>query len=568
MRTPSALKALGFATLFGFSTITFASPRVSLASQAQVQPPKHQSVLGAATYVTMPLRGLTHPKLLWADTEYLAGQGISPDQILKKFAYASPVDGESAESYSNETKIGFVDGNGGIGMNGNFGSGRAATIVETRAGSASTGQDWQIKGSGRTPMVNKDSDQYHRNGASVLGEGIHEAIWGKLLALEMPYGAYRTVAVIATGSLGVHPKNKTEKFRAGIFEFIDRQAIQHGYAWAHSLFHGGTSPTNAGLDGRMLDFGTFSAFDGYPNARVIDEDGFFGDTELYKRDLLKDIRDSWVRTLSSDLLAVLPSEAEWFNRFEATFQTTRQREMLRLAGAFTEFTSELMARSEGQRLAKVLIKIAEAGNTKKIEIWEGQNPFGTGTYNLGKILALAAGESFVNGDVENSGLRKLIPEEGQRTEFVDAYVSFLKIERQLALHVGISPAAETRYRRLAVKMRNRKMTAVFRLNKNEKHIWKIEADFAANGDPKPVQSYIDNIISESRRDFHHVAPYSIVYTEANSKLKNAARVFDAVKNQFVTEPSTDVVRTIPVRASRLSEKTSAIRCEGLFLKAN
>jgi hypothetical protein len=583
--------------VIGFSILWMGS--VSLSQNAN-QPPRNIRLVGAATYVTMPLYALEQPKLLWADNAFLLKQGIPNDQILKKFAYAAAVEGESKGGYLKTQKTGYVDGNGGIGLNDNFGSGRAAIID----------RDWQIKGSGKTMMVNKDADDGHRNGASLLGEGVHEAIWGKLLAAELPYGAYRTVAIIATGTManseprvlivredplrpahyvinptaekmadprdharineamkhlvdalpqppGFKSDVKTEKFRSGIFELINRTATQHGYAWAHSLFHGGTSPSNAGMDGRMLDFGTFSAFDGYPNARVIDEDGFFGDLSLYKRDFLKDIRDSWVKTLPNDLLAVLPSEQEWFVQFEKTFRQTQAVEMLRLAGVFTEFSETLAKRGEGLRLAKILIKLAKAGNEKKVEIWDGENPFGNGTYNLGEILKAAASETGLVSTETNqqSKLAHLIPDANLRESFLRSYNEVFTLERDLAKAHGISPAGELKYRKLAVNVRNKKMKTVYHLDRNEKHIWKLLDDYMANGQAEPIQKYIDQTVSENRREFRDAAPFTIVVSEGVDGGQTVRRVFDAISN---------LKRTVTVGGSALKLPLS---CEAVFAKA-
>ena len=533
-------------------------------------PPRNQQVLGAATYVTMPLQKLAHPVLLWADRDFLLRHGVMPNLITDYFAYAAPSLGETGASYLPEFITAFIDGNGGIGMNDNFGSGRAAIIHE----------DWQIKGSGRTVMVNPKADLYHSNGAALMAEGIHEAVWSRLLAEELPYGAFRTVAVIATGSYldtdlqpralivredplrpghyvinpsaellgdardaarikaamehllaalptpaGAIPIKKSDQFRVKTFEFIERQAIQHGYAWSRGLFHGGTSPSNAGLDGRMIDFGTFSAFDGYPKVRVIDEDGFFGDTSLYKRDLLKNIRDSWVRTLSPELLAGLPSEQEWFDRFETTFQRTRKTEMLRLAGAFSEFSSELFARSEGKKLAEILLKLAEAGNDKEIEAWKGESPWGTGTYNLGKILKAAAEVELQGLNVELPALKAALPQVKLRREFVEAYKKAFRTQRSFAAQKGIAATAESEYRRLASEIRNRKMTTLFRADTNEKPIWDLIAKFKKTGDPKPTQDYVDELVAENRREFRDAAPFTIVLRE--SKDRTERLVFDA-----------------------------------------
>ncbi|HEY8272378.1 MAG TPA: hypothetical protein VIG33_15915 [Pseudobdellovibrionaceae bacterium] len=575
---------------------------ITYALKAPCAPPKNQALLGAATYITMPLRKLSHPTLVYVNKEYLQARGISLDQVLEKFGFASPVDGEFADVYLDNVKTAYVDGNGGIGLNENFGSGRAAIVDE----------EWQIKGSGRTPMVNPNTDAYHRNGASFLPEAIHEAIWGNLLAEELPFGAYRVVAIIATGSMvasgeqepqprflivredplrpghfvinptsekmndprdrarvqeamkhlvealpqpaGPVPKSEVARFRSGIFEFIDRQAIQHAYAWTHSLFHGGTSPTNAALDGRMLDFGTYSAFDGYPRVRILDDDGFMGDTEVYKRDLLKDIRDSWLKTLPSHLLANLPSEKEWFERFETVFQKTKKTEILRLAGALSEFKEELLKTQAGQNLAKTLLELAMAGNEKGIEAWRGEEPFGQGRYNLGKILVAASSVNLQDFDAENKTLRTLIPEEADRKTFVDHYQAFFKLQRDLVLPLGINPEAEATYRKYSSQIRNKKMVTLFHKVDNEKHIWKILEDYQKDHDPRPTQKYIDAMISQNRREFP-AAPYTIVLKETKSGEKIERDIFDARTNQFM---KTQI-------QSQYGQGGAHFRCEAVFL---
>ena len=570
---------------------------------ASLGAPRNQAFLGVETYVTMPLRKLANAQLLYVDEETLMARGIAVSQVLEKFGFAAPVDGEFNSSYLELSKTAYVDGNGGIGLNDNFGSGRAATI-ET---------DWQIKGSGRTPLVNPNADSYHKNGAAVLAEGIHEAIWSQLLARELPHGAYKVTAIIATGSTvssgghegqprvliiredplrpghyvinptaeamndardrvrisaamkhlvaalpqprGSVPQGESAQFRSGIFEFIDLQAAQHGYSWAHSLFHGGTSPTNAGMDGRMLDFGTFSAFDGYPKARVIDEDGFMGDTSLYKRDLLKNIRDSWVKTLSPSLLAALPTEEEWFERFEQTFQKTRQKEMLRLAGAFSELTEQLWKREEGRELAILILQLAEAGNDKEIEIWRGESPFGGGTYNLKRILSAAASMDLRNLNSDNSHLKSLIADESTRKNFVKKYSALFNLQKTLASGFGIRSSAEAEYRRLASRIRNTKMSSLFHIERNEKQIWKIVNDFKAGRSASTIQGYIDQVVNENRRDFRDTPPFTIVIKQNKVGQNMIREIFDARTNQKVE-------LSIP---SKFNGKQGQFRCEQIFL---
>lgn len=514
-------------------------------------------------------------------------------KLLLAAGYASQVDGEPSSVFTSKVVEADVDAYGGLGMNGNFGSGRAAIVTIN-------GKSFQIKGSGRTMMVNARSDQYHRSGASVIREGIWEAAWSQLLAKEMPYGAYQTLAVLATGSqatlhghnfdprvtiiredpvrpahfllnpdgmvvqpeeekarvteamkhivdalpkpAGYKSQGRQADFVVGINEMIDRQAIQHGYAWAHSLFHGGTSPSNTGLDGRMLDFGSYSAFDGYPRARVMDEDGFMGDTEIYKRDFIRDSYASLEQTLPMDLKSVLPPVADLEKRFDENFERTRAKEMLRLAGSMDEFVDSLYETPEGKKLASVLLKMAEAGNSKGIEVWQGQSPFGTGTYNLGAVLKrLTELPLVLQGNRKAIGLAdarltKLVPNVLVRQGLVEAYGRFFEEHGALASENGISSAAEVRYRAIAVDMRNAKMTSMFRTHENEEKISRA-IDAFEKGDASAIGRQINDMISKARREHRDAGRFAVVMRDGTK--------FDAKKEvlEAVTRPSAERVRT-------------------------
>lgn len=603
MKTSRQVLALAVVT-FAFTTVASAAP-------------KNAKLIGTASYKTMQLRGLAKPELLWQNDELVKQSGVD---LLKDTAFASPVDGESANIYTNEKKTAYVDAYGGLGMNGNFGSGRAAIVG-----------DWQIKGSGKTMMVNAKSDQYHRSGASTVREGVWEAAWGRLLAKELPFGAYQTLAVIATGSqASIHgtyfeprvlivredpirpahftlnptmmevdpaaekarvadamktivealPKPKgyvsagrQADFRAGVIEMIERQAVQHGYAWAHGLFHGGTSPSNTGLDGRALDFGSYSAFDRYPRARVMDEDGFFGEKEIYKRDFIKDIRDAWTQSLPMDLLAALPSEAELFQKFDDKFDQTRSTEMVRLAGAMDEFLASRAAVREVRVLGAKLITLAEAGNTKGIEVWKGESPWGQGQYKVGEILNVLA-KLPVDAEKASASpeLIQLVPNARSRFELTSAYEAAFEKQQAFASEYGITAESEATFRAEAAKLRNEKMTAMFRIQANEKLITEAIEQYKQTGDASAIQKRIDMMVESSRREYRDAAPFTIVMREKKVGDRVVREVFDAKAGKYKRMAAREraQVRPAPARDEKQNVRQPVTRaassCKALFGK--
>jgi hypothetical protein len=564
----------------------------------------NKMVLGAATYKTMSLYKLANPQAVWTNDDLLIEKKIAPasdspelrtKKMLNLVGYASKAEGESGDPYMEDSLRVLVDANGGVGLDGNLGSGRAAIIGE-----------WQLKGSGKTMMVNRRSDSWHRNGASSMGEAVWEAAWSTLLYNELPYGAYRTLTIFTTGSLipqgdgwvprvvivredplrpahyvlnpdgedlrpvferkriakamekivetlpkpvGYVSQGRQADFRAGFLEFIHRQAVQHGYMWAHRLVHGATTPSNAGLDGRMLDFGTFSAFDGYPQAKILEVEGYFGETSLFKLDLLKDIRDSWIRTLPKDLLEVLPSEQAIFDIFESEFQNVRHAEMLRLAGAFTEFTQQLHDSAAGDELSRVLIQIAEAGNERKIEIWNGESPFRQGTYNLEKILVAMAKIPLESLTAKPSVLQDLIGDLNLRRKLVRSYKQTFQLQRKLALAEGIGADGEQAYRLAATQIRNLKMTAIYRQNANYNRLNEMVKRETADPSSHAFADLINNMVSKSRREYWDAEPFTIVLSERSGE-------FEGEKIRRVLDAHTGQVSTVSLNVKDLSKKSA------------
>lgn len=593
MKARSVLSMMAFALAFNPLSV-------------HADPPEAAKIIGAKAFVPMEAKQLANPEAVYVNRKLMQEYGLDVRKIIEMTAYAAPVAGETAGAYTDKTKTVYADGYGGIGMNGNEGNGRTFTVDSM----------WENKGGGITPFVAVTSEASHRNGASLLPEGVHEAIWSNLLAEELPRGAHRVLAIISTNTRVGGPdgeprvlivreapirpahfvvneyaekrgserdkariedamkhivdalpqpkdskaKTQGERFRSGIFEMIDRQAQMHSYSWAHSLFHGGTSPSNAGLDGRALDFGTFQAFDGYQKIRVIHDDGFSGETEVFKRDLLKNMRDSLVKTLPPELLAALPSEREWSQRFDQSFKNNQAAELLRLAGSFNEFTPELLSSRQGRDLSKLLKTLADAGNEQKIEKWKlqafSQEYFNQGTYNLGKILK-AISTIDLDSPKDSAALTEALPDTTLRNQLVELYVQTFRQQRDLAAAQGISAKAEIDYRRLASNIRNKKMSSLFANVENEKKIWAVNDDFKAKGHTGSVQNLIDKTILESRRDFHDARPFTLVLNEKLVDGRYERNVFDAKTDLVARELA-------PVQKNTQSHVAGGM-CKNIFL---
>jgi hypothetical protein len=210
------------------------------------------------------------------------------------------VENVSSEKVLHDPKL-FADRYGGTGGSPHGGSGRCAMLGRYNA-----------KGIGRTPLVSDKVDWWHSTGLMWLSEGIREAISSELAHFEQPYGAVPTIAIIDTG-IDVQRDSVSRIERCGIavranfmrpahfersiyfgssgFEGSDQHldairvekltklamnndgligslfpgflpmmkmhAEQIGAARALRLWQGRFLTSNASIDGRLADFGSF-----------------------------------------------------------------------------------------------------------------------------------------------------------------------------------------------------------------------------------------------------------------------------------------------------------------------
>jgi hypothetical protein len=567
--------------------------------------PYNMKILGYETYTPETMYRLANPQFAYVDLSLAVEQGyenqgnhLSPSGKLAMnfdFGIAGKVAGEIGENiYTSKIVIGFSGGYGGVGMNGNFGDGRSVVLGKYR-----------LKGGKRTSRVSPKADSDHASGGSVLRDAVKECIASNLLAYELPLGAFHCLGIVLPGTVasanghtfavraitvsedplrfahfvlnpsakemggqyeradrrrveiamknivealpkpaGMDLRGKTEeeKFRIGIFEAIDRQAAQHAYAWAHKIFHGATSPSNAALDGRMFDWGTCQFLEGYALVQVVPDDGANGDPHLFLPYLWRDTRNSWLKTLPPNLLAALPSEEEWDHRFVSGYRLKQRTEMVRMAGTVEEIYPQLIKLPAAKALGKILVNIAMAGHDKPVLIYRGEVP-PRGRYDLAKILsALSEGNLDSREDLENH-LMTLIPETILRSELASQYQIVFRSQREAAARAFISEQGEAQYRALATEIRNRPMSEVFNLSES-RGLEDLLRKFDLHKDINLIQKYMDSTIQKSRREFWDAAPFTIVLKE-HIDARTGARVretFNARSNTYQTVTIPLVVR--------------------------
>lgn len=204
--------------------------------------------------------------------------------------------------------IGLADRYGGNGIGLNGGSGRNAIIGAV-----------QVKGIGRTPLVDPAAPLSHASGGAYLEECIREAIFAGIVAHDFPYGAIPTMEILDTGEtehwpapidpalerrvllvrpLFIRPAHFERAVGfdlPGTFEGMrdqtrvhliwtraaallgapelvrlfdecwHRWAHQLAYGFIHRLSHGNNTSSNISIDGRLLDFGAASTVPSWAN---------------------------------------------------------------------------------------------------------------------------------------------------------------------------------------------------------------------------------------------------------------------------------------------------------------
>ena len=249
------------------------------------------------------------------------------DQLLQEFAFAVPQSHDQADAFTLERKTFVADRYGGTGTGANGGAGRVGMCG-----------GFQVKGIGRTPLVDTATDALHSHGCQTLEEAIREAVYGELFDLEAPYGAVPVVAILLTGTrmpwkerraLSIRPNfvrvahgeraylfrsparldhlddqarvreviealtsSRSSRSTLGIttqtlLESLSRVAETLAFAQAQRLYFGPCTASNITFDGKPFDFGSARALPNWESFMSVEGTAAFGldDVGLFEASL-------------------------------------------------------------------------------------------------------------------------------------------------------------------------------------------------------------------------------------------------------------------------------------------
>lgn len=529
----------------------------TVSSLSDGPPTLMSSHLDPSSYTKVVAHRLTQARVLWINYALLREMGIDvpaegmttqfEKEILEAFGYAIPQADDPSHLFGPETKEFYADRYGGLGMNGNLGSGRAASAGKV-----------QIKGIGKTPLVGRKVTDYgHAHGGASISESIQEAIWGEILHREMPNGANRVLAVISTGTYTQHsgwkeeralsvrvdplrpahflsngsvdgedakadalrvnrvlsrlrdslPKREETKHLSdhdaialGLREFIAKTGQQYAASYARRFFHGATSPSNFLMDGGSIDYGTQTAIPDFQKVKVLSDESYFGDTMMQKTDLLHEIIDDLAKTLPPSLRKAVPSREESDRLFDEAYFPHLRSEMLRLTGAPPELVSKMKNDPAANELAEELLKIARAGHDEVIEP-KGQTLQFRGTYDLGAILNLLASHDKKSKRGLSAALKPLIPKIEVRRSLIAHFSDFYTSLQTQARKAGIPKAVLAKYVREAAEVRNRSQPDLYIGDVRWKLIDGIIKEAMKQNRPELIQQYIDGAVENNARDY-------------------------------------------------------------------
>ena len=308
--------------------------RTQLIAKLQVGLPT-LTPLGDASFAAFTAKRLRNPILVWINDRWLLKRGIDitasdvraeiETWMLASFAFSIPLARDPEEAFVSEWQTFHADRyGGGNGHVRHGGSGRVGTLGA-----------FQVKGIGATPLVGDIDNWSYSHGCLWLEEAIREAICGEIADQEFPHAAVPVIAIIDTGlaypfdderigerrALLVRPLafrpahlERAALFSAGddtrlaqildvkrvkdavrIFtsadqagnelgiavkdakELVENIARQIAFGQVHRLFHGGYYSSNLGINGELLDFGSFRSLPDWEKSLAMDHAPPFGE---------------------------------------------------------------------------------------------------------------------------------------------------------------------------------------------------------------------------------------------------------------------------------------------------
>lgn len=538
--------------------------------------PKLVNVLGPISYRPETLQKLAHPTLIYADLEWFKEKKFAvPNKLTPQFekqlldilAFAKQIKGEPADAYTNQTTVAHSEFYGGdeAGMNGNLGSGRASSMGEI-----------QTKGVGPTSMVNRaKTDEEHSTGTMGLYEGLMEVLGSQIAHNELPYGANRIIALIATGTktksgeervlsvredplrpahfiinetkanlvreknrmkyvmskitdvlplpAGALPRSQDERLKLGVLEVIRRHAHVAAYSYANHFLHSAFSPSNETMEGGALDFGAFMALRGYPRAGRLDDNELNGDlnsVEFVVEQFIKSLRQE----LPKAMVKNVPTVRDAIEILKDNFNSQLRSEMIDMTGAPPELTEYLKKSSAYKKLSETLVQMSYVGNE------EAQNALGDGvhrtdTYLMEVILQKMA--SLLN-QATDSNARNLmslfdreltndIPDARLRKSLSKQYIDYVYALAQVAKNQGITFVNLRQYIQLKCEVKNRLTKPIIAYDGHTPGIdWgdKIRK-FETDGDPTALRRTLKEAIRSSRRTYRDAPPMTVTLREVS-----------------------------------------------------
>ncbi|MEK7690310.1 MAG: hypothetical protein AAB425_04745, partial [Bdellovibrionota bacterium] len=471
----------------------------SLKELANGVPSYYEIDLPESSYIEVRARRLAHARIVWVDFEVLREMGIDvppeglteefEQELLEEFANAVPGPDDPDDAFvGDEETIYYVDRYGGGGLDGNFGSGRAASRGK-----------FQTKGMGPMPVIGDHVDFGHRHGGAAVSEGVSEAEWGQYNHKRLPRGGNRVALLIATGtdtvwedgrreprvlivrqdphrpahytpvqnSKGKLAASDPERTRAAVERFQQAGATkrnakliayvrwiaqQYATAYAMRIYHGATSPSNIEMSGRWIDYGTETTQPGYGFVQTLRDNDPFGMTDEFKSWLIADPMASFrSNTLDPQLRSSLPSDAELFKIFDAEYEQRLRRELVSLLGVPREISERLQDSRNARKFRILFREVAEAG-AEIVDI-DHHMPETVSLYSMPAILtALAEGRS----------IEELLPAQDLRSRFLRGYHAVMDQAMQEARSKGIQKSAFRFYVSESGRARNRIESEFFR----------------------------------------------------------------------------------------------------------
>ncbi|MHB1992680.1 hypothetical protein [Metallibacterium scheffleri] len=327
-----------------------------------------------------------------------------------------------------------------------------------------------------------------------------------------------------------------ERLHSGMSEMARRFAMQEAAATAKRLIHGNISPSNICLDGRWLDFGSFTALPGWGD--VMGYGAFWDNSGAYANifsGLCFNIRKYF--TVKND---PLPQEGALLAEYQATYTSLLQKRFLSLTGWPFVLLDEVQRLPAVDRLYRILLAIAKAGHSLPYrepykEQPDDESEFGT--YRLGAILSVLARSNGLHDC--DARVAPLLHDAWLRRDLMGAYIEAFQSISAVADRHGVSP---TGLRRLTL-INSAKTARSIRLLYVAHLVRECERIVLTHRDMKElrnvVEAFVESLVNESRIVYgDHATLTTTMWIRDGECLTYSART-----NKFYIEADSDQIET-------------------------